>query len=139
MVETRGLVAAIEAADAMMKVAAVVWLGKEVTDAALVTIKVGGEVSAVQAAVAAGAAAASRIGQLVSVHVIPRPHVDVTAWLGGRMEPEPPKRSADLATLPLPALRELAACTPNFPLSKAKIQRASKTTLLRLLQQQTSR
>ncbi len=73
LVETRGLVAAIEAADAAVKAADVVLVGKDVTKAALITIKVIGEVSAVQAAVDAGASAAARIGELVSRHVIPRP------------------------------------------------------------------
>lgn len=73
LVETRGLVAAIEAADAMMKAANVVFLGKEVTDAALVTIKITGEVAAVRSAVEAAKVAAAKIGEIVSTHVIPRP------------------------------------------------------------------
>lgn len=73
LVETRGLVAAIEAADAMVKTANVVLVGKEVTRAALVTIKVVGDTAAVRSAVEAGAAAAQRVGELVSQHVIPRP------------------------------------------------------------------
>jgi microcompartment protein CcmL/EutN len=72
LVETRGLVAALEAADAMLKAANVICVGKEITDAALVTIKVVGEVAAVKAAVDAGSAAASRVGELVSTHIIPR-------------------------------------------------------------------
>jgi microcompartment protein CcmL/EutN len=72
LVETRGLVAALEAADAMLKAANVVCVGKEVTDAAMVTIKVVGEVGAVKAAVEAGSAAARRVGELVSTHIIPR-------------------------------------------------------------------
>lgn len=72
LVETRGLVAALEAADAMVKAANVVCVGKEVTDAAMVTIKVVGEVGAVKAAVDAGSAAARRVGELVSTHIIPR-------------------------------------------------------------------
>lgn len=73
LVETRGLVAAIEAADAMMKAANVVFLGKEVTDAALVTIKITGEVAAVRSAVEAAQVAAAKVGEIVSTHVIPRP------------------------------------------------------------------
>ncbi|MGH7596285.1 MAG: BMC domain-containing protein [bacterium] len=72
LVETRGLVAALEAADAMLKAANVVCVGKEITDAAMVTIKVVGEVGAVKAAVEAGSAAARRVGELVSTHIIPR-------------------------------------------------------------------
>ena len=73
LVETRGLVAAIEAADAMVKAANVKIVGKEVTKAALITIKVTGDVAAVKAAVEAGAEAAKRVGELVAIHVIPQP------------------------------------------------------------------
>lgn len=73
MVETMGLVGAIEAADAMVKAAKVTLIGKELTDGAMITIKVVGETGAVQAAVAAGEAAARRVGQVVATHVIPRP------------------------------------------------------------------
>lgn len=73
LVETLGLVGAIEAADAMVKAAKVKLIGREITDGAMVTIMVTGETGAVQASVAAGEAAARRVGQIVSVHVIPRP------------------------------------------------------------------
>ena len=76
MVETRGLVAAIEAADAMVKAANVTLIGTERIGSGLVTVMVRGDVGAVQAATD-GAAAGSRLGELVSVHVIPRPHSDV--------------------------------------------------------------
>ncbi|MBZ0179928.1 MAG: BMC domain-containing protein [Melioribacteraceae bacterium] len=77
LIETRGLVGAIEAADAMLKAANVKLIGKEKSTAALVTIKVIGEVAAVQSAVDAGAAAAQRVGELVSTHVIPRPAKEI--------------------------------------------------------------
>ena len=77
MVETKGLVGAIEAADAMVKAANVTLTGKEQIGSGLVTVMVRGDVGAVKAAVDAGAAAAKRVGELVSVHVIPRPHQDV--------------------------------------------------------------
>ncbi|MGA2624662.1 MAG: BMC domain-containing protein [Bacteroidota bacterium] len=73
LIETRGLVAAIEAADAMVKAADVQLIGKERAEAGLITVKVRGDVAAVRAAVDAGAAAAQRVGELVSAHVIPRP------------------------------------------------------------------
>lgn len=73
LLETRGLVAALEAADAMLKAANVICVGKEVTDAAMVTIKIAGEVGAVKAAVDAGSVAARRVGEVVSTHIIPRP------------------------------------------------------------------
>ena len=74
MIETKGLVGAIEAGDAMVKAAEVGLFGKERATAGLVTMFVSGEVGAVKAATDAGAAAARRVGELVSVHVIPRPH-----------------------------------------------------------------
>ncbi len=77
MVETKGLVGAIEAADAMVKAANVTLAGKEQIGSGLVTVMVRGDVGAVKASVEAGAAAAKRVGELVSVHVIPRPHQDV--------------------------------------------------------------
>ena len=77
MVETKGLVGAIEAADAMVKAANVTLIGSEYIGGGFVTVMVRGDVGAVKAATDAGAAAAKRIGELVSVHVIPRPHQDV--------------------------------------------------------------
>ncbi|NOY98905.1 MAG: BMC domain-containing protein [Chloroflexi bacterium] len=77
MVETRGLVGAIEAADAMVKAANVVLIGSEYVGGGYVTVMVRGDVGAVKAATDAGAAAAKRIAELVSVHVIPRPHENV--------------------------------------------------------------
>ena len=77
MVETKGLVGSIEAADAMVKAANVRLIGKEHVGGGLVTVMVRGDVGAVKAATDAGAAAASKVGELVSVHVIPRPHGDV--------------------------------------------------------------
>lgn len=77
MIETRGLIGAIEAADAMVKTANVTLIGKEYIGAGYVTVLARGDVGAIKAAVDAGAAAARRVGELVSVHVIPRPHADV--------------------------------------------------------------
>jgi microcompartment protein CcmL/EutN len=77
MVETRGLTAAIEAADAMVKAAEVVLIGTEKIGSGLVTVMVRGDVAAVKAATEVGADSASRLGELVAVHVIPRPHSDV--------------------------------------------------------------
>jgi ethanolamine utilization protein EutM len=77
MVETRGLIGSIEAADAMVKAANVVLVGKEYIGQGYVTVLVRGDVGAVKAATDAGAAAARRVGELVSVHVIPRPHAEV--------------------------------------------------------------
>lgn len=99
MVETHGLVGAIEAADAMVKAANVVLIGSEYVGGGYVTVMVRGDVGAVKAATDAGAAAAKRVGELVSVHVIPRPHADVEMILpqhtkgsiGGRSSTEEKK------------------------------------------------
>ena len=77
LVETRGLVGSIEAADAMVKAANVQLLGYEQIGAGYVTVMVRGDVGAVKAATDAGAEAAARVGEVVSVHVIPRPHTEV--------------------------------------------------------------
>ena len=77
MVETKGLIGSVEAADAMVKAANVVLIGKEYIGAGYVTVMVRGDVGAVKAATDAGAAAARRVGELLSVHVIPRPHAEV--------------------------------------------------------------
>ncbi len=77
MVETRGLTAAIEAADAMLKAAEVVLIGTEKIGSGLVTVMVRGDVAAVKAAVEVGGANAAKLGELIATHVIPRPHNDV--------------------------------------------------------------
>ena len=81
MIETRGLVGSIEAADAMVKAANVHLVGKELVGGGLVTVMVRGDVGAVKSAVEAGGAAAKRVGELISVHVIPRPHEEVEGIL----------------------------------------------------------
>jgi ethanolamine utilization protein EutM len=81
MIETRGLVGAVEAADAMVKAANVTLIGKEQIGGGLVTVMVRGDVGAVKAATDAGAASARKVGELVAVHVIPRPHPDVDQLL----------------------------------------------------------
>jgi microcompartment protein CcmL/EutN len=77
MVETRGLIGSVEAADAMVKTANVTLIAKEYIGAGYVTVLVRGDVGAVKAATDAGAAAARRVGELISVHVIPRPHAEL--------------------------------------------------------------
>jgi len=77
MIETKGLVGSIEAADAMVKAAKVELIGRQSIGGGLVTVMVAGDVGAVKAATDAGSAAAQRVGELVSVHVIPRPHGDL--------------------------------------------------------------
>jgi ethanolamine utilization protein EutM len=87
MIETKGLVGSIEAADAMVKAANVTLIGREQVGGGLVTVLVRGDVAAVKAATDAGAVAAERVGHLVSVHVIPRPHSEVEMIL--------PKKTAE--------------------------------------------
>jgi len=147
LIETRGLVGAIEAADAGVKAANVTLLGSERADAGLVTVMFGGEVAAVKAACDAGAAAAERVGQLVSVHVIPRPHPDLGAI---ESDESPGRRAPDDADSPAPAprlpngswdlaalenakvveLRDMARHVPNFPLKGRDVARASREELL---------
>lgn len=92
MIETRGFIGAIEAADAMVKAARVTLIGKHQVGGGYVTIMVRGDVAACKAATDAGAAAAERVGELIGVHVIPRPHEDVELILpkkgGGRKNKE---------------------------------------------------
>lgn len=87
MIETKGLVGSIEAADAMVKAANVVVTGSVYIGAGYVTVTVRGDVGAVKAATDAGAAAARRVGELISVHVIPRPHEEVEKILPGGIPP----------------------------------------------------
>ena len=81
LIETRGLVGSIEAADAMVKAASVTLVGKEKIGGGYVTVMVRGDVGAVKAATDAGAAAARKVGEVVSVHVIPRPHTEMESIL----------------------------------------------------------
>ena len=105
MIETRGLVAAIEAADAMVKAANVTLTRKEEVGGGLVTVMVRGDVGAVKAAVDAGAAAAERVGELISIHVIPRPHEELE-WILTDPDLFPPEP---------PCLSPLLSLTPHAP------------------------
>ena len=100
MIETKGLVASIEAADAMVKAASVHLVGKVHVGGGIVTVLVRGDVGAVKAATDAGAAAANRVGEILSVHVIPRPHNELETIL-----PQIPKAVASESEPDLSALR----------------------------------
>jgi len=132
MVETRGLIGAIEAADAMVKAAEVHILGLERADAGLMTVHVGGEVAAVKFAVDAGAAAAARVGELVAQHVIPRPDADVASVLGndGLSSSTGRAPSKDLDALTVRELRALAREQSGFPIKGRSIASATKEQLL---------
>ncbi|MFQ5569460.1 MAG: BMC domain-containing protein [Rhodothermales bacterium] len=143
MVETRGLVGALEAADAMVKAADVRLVASEVTMAALVTVQVVGEVAAVKAAVEAGQRAAERVGEVVSVHVIPRPDPDVRILQGLDAPSSSPSGSASSTSDPIPEdyntltvreLRSLARTVAGFPIQGREIARANKKQLVELLQ-----
>lgn len=142
LVETKGLVAGIEACDAMLKAARVRLVGMEQTVPALITIKVVGETAAVRAAVEAGAAAAERIGQVVSKHVIPRPADEVYALFlaepPARPKVAPLARSAsadalDYEAMTVRELRDVARERADFPLRGREISRATKDQLVALL------
>lgn len=145
LIETRGLIAAIEAADAMTKAADVRLVNKEVTIGALVTVQVVGEVAAVQAAVEAGRRAAERVGEVVSVHVIPRPDdavrvlqaLDAVSSPGSEVvaaQPDPASAEA-LGRLTVRELRARARQAAGFPLQGREIARATKQQLVDLLGQ----
>ena len=138
LIETRGFVGAIEAADAGLKSADVRFAGTERADAGLVMVMFTGEVAAVKAAVDAGAAAAERVGQLVSAHVIPRPHTDLdlleeedvgegsppVPMQGGRYDLE------RLAHTRVVELRAMARRIPAFPIKGREVARAGRDELL---------
>lgn len=108
MVETRGLIGSIEAADAMLKAANVTLLNQEKIDGALVTVLVEGDVGAVQAAVDAGREAAARVGELISAHVIPRADDETYRMIEKKHKAEPVKKAIESATAPAKKKKEVA-------------------------------
>jgi len=143
MIETRGLIGAIEAADAMVKAADVRLVKLEVTVGALVTVQAVGEVAAAQAALEAGRRAAERVGEVISVHVIPNPDAAVRTLQGLDARPTPgpvapsaqgnPASAEALSRLSVRELRALARTIPEFPLQGRAIAKASKQQLVDLL------
>ncbi len=135
LVETRGLVGALEAADAGVKAADVRLLGTERADAGLVAVKFLGDVAAVKAAVDAAAAAAQRVGQLVAVHVIARPHEDIGPVAEDDEGSDAPLTrdrisDAQLEELKVVELRSLARRVDNFPIKGRDVARAGRDELL---------
>lgn len=137
LVETRGLVAALEAADAMVKAARVMLVGMEKADAGLVTIQVAGDTAAVQSAVDAGAAAAQRVGEIVATHVIPRPSDEVRAMQMNGTKPAPaprkaarPRRQDSLEEMTVRELRAFAREQDNLSIKGREIARANRQQLL---------
>jgi microcompartment protein CcmL/EutN len=142
LVETHGLIAGIEACDAMLKAADVRLVGIEQTVAALITVKVVGETAAVRSSVEAGAAAAARVGTVVSKHVIPRPADEVAAVFLESATPRPSvppvvgtaqHADDDLEEHTVKELREMAREADGFPLRGREISRATKEELIALL------
>ena len=136
LIETRGLVGAIEAADAGLKAAPVELLGTERVDAALVTVLFAGDTASVKAAVDAGSAAAERVGELVSVHVIPRPDPQLDALEfdeeDGGSAAAPRRSPQRLEDMKVVELRHRARQTPDFPLKGRELSRANRDELLAL-------
>ncbi len=134
LIETRGLVGAIEAGDAGAKAAAVEFTGSEYADAGLVTVYFRGTVAAVRAAVDAGAAAAERVGRLVSVHVIPQPHPDLDIISDAPREPDAGERApvdpARLMSMKVVELRRAARRVPGFPIKGRGLARANRDEIL---------
>lgn len=149
MVETKGWVGAVEAADAMVKAAKVTLVAREHIGGGYTTVMVRGEVGAVKASVDAGARAAKRVGELVTVHVIPRPHPDVETilpdfepveslfWVQSYRYPEEPSSSGsqtlNLEQMNVHELRRLARRTPGVGIQGREISKASKEELLKEL------
>lgn len=151
LIETVGLVGAIEACDAAAKTADVIISAAEITDAALVSLKIWGELGAVQAAVQAGGQAAARVGQLLSAHVIPNPDDGLDVIMGNSFESRtpiikknndaPPRpsnktlkantQSRDIDKMPVTQLRRFARTIPNLAIKGREISRADRETLLR--------
>lgn len=143
LIETEGLVGLIEAADVAAKTADVQLLGFERIGGGLVSLRLSGDVASVQTAVKAAAAAAQRLGQVISFHVIPGPHEDLVSLLE-RNDPPPAAAPAaaeatpslaELAALPVTRLRQLARQYPDFALKGRAISRAGKAELLAAFQQ----
>ncbi len=155
MIETRGFVGSVEAADVMLKTANVRLLGKEVVREGLVTIEVIGEVAAVKVAVEAGAQAAARVGELLSAHVIPRPDDEIDILLAGQagveVAPVPPPvvrtahapaaapksasapvitSDAELDAMTVHQLRAIAREIPGLGIQGRQISKANKQVLL---------
>lgn len=137
LLETHGLVAAIEATDAMLKAAKVRLVGQERTVPALITCTIVGETAAVRSAIDAGRAAAERVGTVVSAHVIPRPAQDIRRELGmSEGMPNAPSASApaDFESMTVVELRRLARSRDDENFSGRTISKASKGELVDFLQ-----
>ena len=134
LLETKGLVGAIEGADAMAKAAEIRILNKELVEGGLVVIKIIGDVAAVKAAVDAGAAAAEKVGELLGSHIIPRPDQQIDAILNDQIPPVTKVskvKSTELESLTVQKLRQLAREQGEaFPILGREISKANKNALI---------
>ena len=146
LIETRGLVGSIAAADAMLKTARVALLGIERIKNGMVTVEVAGEVAAVQAAVAAASQIVPQVGTLVSAHVIPRPQDEIEPLLRRHAPPHPPPDPPpgpapdpdDLERLNVHQLRALARNTPGLGIAGRQISKANRHVLIEELRRHRS-
>ena len=147
MIETKGLVGSVEAADAMVKAANVTLIGKVQIGGGLVTVMVRGDVGAVKAATDAGAAAAQRVGELLSVHVIPRPHPEVeyilpSLPLNDTEDPEPgpaaPTSGGPEAEVNEESQEETAVTTEEAPPAQAEAEAAPVATAPAMAEEETA-
>lgn len=132
LIETLGFVGVTEAADAATKVAAVELSAVEQIDGGIISIRVLGDVGAVQAAVEAGVQAAQQVGTLVAHHVIPNPHEDLVDVFGlmEKTDEIDETNEADLESLPVHRLRQIARETPGIAIQGREISRANRAQLL---------
>lgn len=140
LIETRGLVGVIEAADTAAKAADVQLLGFERVGGGFVSVRFRGDTASVQTAVRAAREAAGRVAEIASAHVIPSPQIDVEAMFRsapacGPSRPSEPLEPPPLESLPVARLRQLARQTPGAPLQGRQISRANKDQLIRALRQ----
>jgi len=133
LIETRGLIGAVEAADAMVKAAKVKLHPAEYSTGALVVIKVTGEVGAVKAAVDAGAKAAEKAGHLISAHIIPRPHDDTENLIFPRSIPPGEDNPVDFSQMTVKQLRNYTRNMPGIELKGREISSANREILLKAL------
>ena len=134
LIETRGLIGAIEAADAMVKAAKVSLHPTELSTGSMVTVKVTGEVGAVRSAVDAGALAAKKVGSLISTHIIPRPHDDTEGLIFPSLIPSGDDNPVDFSSLTVKELRAIARKTVDIGISGRQISTANRDSLIKLLE-----
>jgi ethanolamine utilization protein EutM len=144
LIETRGLIAAVEAADAMTKTAEVHLIGYEVSTGGLICVKIVGEVAAVKSAVEEASNRAARIGELVSIHVIPRPDVDIETIIHEVTDPGSEEGvqynydAMDLDSLSVTDLRKIARETKGIGIKGREISKANKDKLIEAIKKVTT-